>query len=726
MRNDSLGLFWRDEPPVKKAAAAKIKRTPPKPTWLDESYLPGLAEALRFPVKQMSDGELYRWGQLHNSGTMIFDVEIYQNYFLAAFKHLESGTICYVESDMLGTINKGKLHYILSRFLTVGFNSNGFDMPIVSMALAGRSVLEMKEATTRIIEYQENYRDVIKSYKTKIDKSFNHIDVIEVAPLFGSLKAYSGRLHARRMQDLPFHPAIALNSNQVAITRFYCVNDLENTALMYNSLKEQIELRIELSAQYGIDLRSKSDAQIAEYVISSEVQKLNGYKAERPTIQPGTAYSYRTPAYMQGFRSELMKHALGVVQRAKFIVAEHGSIAMPPEVSELKLTIGGSTYQMGIGGLHSTESKTAHIAGGGYKLYDFDVTSYYPKIILNQGLFPYHLGQAFLRVYALLVSRRLDAKAAGKKLIANSLKIVINGSFGKLGSKYSNLYAPDLLMQVTMTGQLSLLLLIEWLELAGISVVSANTDGIVIKPHETQVDMMHQIVKYWEQQTNFEMESVEYLGLYSRDVNSYFAVKTDGDVKSKGAYANPWNQDKDKGLWMHKNPSAQITIEAVEKYLVHKTPIARTIMDCTDIRKFVSVRAVKGGAVQVLEKSEPPPHSTREELVVKAGFTQYFGGLWTHPDAGENLAAFSTDEAYNKALAALMTPERCEYLGKTIRWYYATGNNGELVYALSGNKVPKSDGAKPMMDMVEGMPPDVDYEWYINESEKILKQIGLV
>lgn len=726
MRNDSLGLFWRDEPAVKKKAAAKIKRTPPKPTWLDATYLPGLTEALAFPVQQMCDGELYRWGQLHNSGTMVFDVELYRNYFLAAFLHLETGKVCYVESDMLGTINLQKLEYILSKFLTVGFNSNGFDMPIVSMALGGCTIQQMKDATVRIIEYQENYRDVLKSYKCRVNKHYNHIDVIEVAPLFGSLKAYAGRLHARRMQDLPFHPSIDLNSDQVAITRYYCVNDLQNTRLLYDSLSAEMNLRIELSAQYGIDLRSKSDAQIAEYVISSEVQKLNGYKAEKPYIAPGTAYGYKTPAYMQGFQTSQMQQTLRVVQGSKFIVAEHGSIAMPPEIADLKLTIGGSTYTMGIGGLHSTESKTAHIAGGGYKLFDFDVTSYYPSIILNQGLFPYHLGRAFLQVYATLVSRRLAAKAAGQKLIANCLKIVINGSYGKLGSKWSNLYAPDLLVQVTMTGQLSLLLLIEWLELSGISVVSANTDGIVIKPHETQIDLMHQIIKYWEQQTKFEMESTEYAGLYSRDVNSYFAVKTDGTVKSKGAYNNPWSDDSDKAKWMHKNPSAQITIEAVEKYLVDKTPIARTIMECTDITKFVSVRAVKGGAVQVLEKAEPPKHGTREELIVLAGFTQYFGGLWVHPDAGENLAAFTTDQAYDRALQAMMTPERCDYLGKTVRWYYATGDNGEMVYALSGNKVPKSDGAKPMMDMVQGMPHDVDYEWYINESEKILKQIGLV
>ena len=47
-------------------------------------------------------------------------------------------------------------------------------------------------------------------------------------------------------------------------------------------------------------------------------------------------------------------------------------------------------------------------------------------------------------------------KAEQKKweIIANALKIVVNGSFGKFGSRYSILYSPDLMLQVTITGQL--------------------------------------------------------------------------------------------------------------------------------------------------------------------------------------------------------------------------------------------------------------------------------
>jgi hypothetical protein len=64
------------------------------------------------------------------------------------------------------------------------------------------------------------------------------------------------------------------------------------------------------------------------------------------------------------------------------------------------------------------------------------------------------------------------------------------------------------------------------------------------------------------------------------------------------------------------------------------------------------------------------------------------------------------------------------YLGASIRWYYATGQTGEMVYAQSGNKVPRSDGAKPLMDLPTELPADIDYDWYIQEAQKILKEIA--
>lgn len=710
MRKDSLGLFWEDLPPKAKQKVEKPKRTAPEPTWLLPSYLPHLEEARNAVLDIMTDEQLIQAAR--NRERLVFDVESYLNYFLVAFTSLHTNKVVYFEMREGEQLDIPRLAWVLNSFTIVGFNSYSYDMVILALAVAGKTTREMKRATEMIILEDFRPRDVLKHFKVKALKDSDHIDLIEVAPLRGSLKIYGGRLHVPTMQDLPFHPDSTLSEDQITITRWYCVNDLTQTAMLHNSLSEQLMLRENLSAEYGMDLRSRSDAQIAEAVIGSEVTRLTGVRAYKPEIEPGTCYYYKVPAFIR-YESDLMNWALGVVARAKFIVSEQGNVGMPEELKGLDLRIGAGVYRMGIGGLHSSETREYHIADENTVLVDRDVTSYYPFIIMNLGLYPHHLGHSFLTVYRQIVDRRIAAKHAGNKVVSDSLKITINGSFGKLGSKYSVLYSPDLLIQTTITGQLTLLMLIERLEMRGIHVVSANTDGIVIKCPRSRYEEMEAIVAWWERDTGFETEETSYRALYSRDVNNYIAVKKDGSIKAKGAYARPGLQ---------KNPTNEICIEALEQLLINNVPVHETIRSCKDIRKFVNVRTVKGGAVKVWDRLVPA-HKDKKELLEMTGFVPVEGGYWRHPSWKSDLDVASLESAYEHA--KLMYPEgEHEYLGKSIRWYYATGQQGEIVYASNGNKVPRSDGACPLMTLPKEFPVDVDFEWYEAETYKILKEIG--
>jgi DNA polymerase elongation subunit (family B) len=311
---------------------------------------------------------------------------------------------------------------------------------------------------------------------------------------------------------------------------------------------------------------------------------------------------------------------------------------------------------MGIGGLHSSEKSCYHVATDKELLLDRDVASYYPRIILNGNLYPEQLTPVFLKVYNDIVERRLKAKHEGDKVTADALKITINGSFGKFGSPYSKLYSPELLLAVTITGQLSLLLFIEMLESYGIRVVSANTDGIVIKCPIDKYETYLWVTQEWERITSFETEETQYKAIYSRDVNSYFAIKTNGEVKGKGFFST----DK-----LKKNPKYDIAKTAVIELMKNETSIADTIRNCKDIRQFLSVRSVKGGA---------------------------------HKDGW--------------------------FLGKAVRWYYANGVEGSIRYISSGNAVPESEGAKPLMELPDTFPEDVNYKRYVIEAERILDDIG--
>ena len=658
MRADSLGLFWRDEPVIK-ILKVKPERHPPERTWEHPSYLPGLEEALAFNVSFYTDSELTQ--ACINREPLVYDIECYENYFLIAFMGNVSKKVVYFEFDNDGvianTMQQLKLRWVIETFLLISFNGINYDMPIAALALAGKTTQELKQATNEIIMYGVRAYDLLKQNKVKKLQA-NHVDVIEVCPLQASLKIYSGRIHAPRMQDLPFKPDTYLSLPQMAIVRWYCINDLNNTMQLYETIKPDITLRESMSSK-NFDLRSKSDAQIAEYVISREVEQLSGVRAKAPVVDIGTTYNYVTPDYIQ-FKTPLMRGVLDTIKNAKFIVGESGAIGMPEELKSLLITIGDSKYQMGIGGLHSTEKSVSYVADANHSLIDRDVISYYPRIILNLNLYPKQLGTNFLSVYQRIVMRRLAAKARGDDREAGSLKIVVNGSFGKLSSPYSILYAPDLFIQVTITGQLSLLLLIEALELAGVKVVSGNTDGVVIYCLKTQEPLVASIITAWERTTNFETEETRYKAIYSKDVNNYIAIyekpKKHILAKTKGAYAT---------TGLSKNPTNWICVEAVLAFLTQNIPLAFTVSQCTDITKFVTVRTVKGGAV-------------------KDG----------------------------------------HYLGKSIRWYYSTLAEGHIINALNGHQVPKSEGAMPLMDLPKVLPKDINYEWYIAEAQRILDDIA--
>jgi hypothetical protein len=222
---------------------------------------------------------------------------------------------------------------------------------------------------------------------------------------------------------------------------------------------------------------------------------------------------------------------------------------------------------------------------------------------------------------------------------------------------WSVLYAPKLLIQTTVTGQLALLMLIEMLEASGTSVVSANTDGVVLKFHKSEMDAVNDVIYEWETLTQLTTEETRYRAVYSKDVNNYIAIKPDGSHKAKGIYA---------GTGLAKTPSTTVCMDAVLAFLKHGTPVEDTIHGCWDITRFVSVRTVRGGAL---------------------------------------------DQAGN-------------FLGKAVRWYYGIGVSGCFSYKTNGYLVPRTEGAMPCMNLPDEFPENLDLDWYITEAKSILTDIG--
>lgn len=363
------------------------------------------------PFELFTDEGLYA----AKGGVLVFDVECYPNYWMVGFRCFYTDKIVYFERTETQSLDIHKLLWVLHNFTIVGFNNHNYDNAITWLAMQGVDNITLKHVSDFIIRENWRLRDVEAAYHFKAGV-INSIDLIEVAPLSASLKAYAARLHARRLQELPFLPETALSPSECVTVRNYNFTDLEDTLLLLRELSPQLELRSTLSKQYGRDLRSLSDAQIAEAVLCGEIKQMNGYWAKRPVIDPGTVYKYQVPNFIQ-YKTPILQRMLETVHNANFVIAENGQVLEPEEFKQLKaLQIGYSTYAMGIGGLHSTEESTSHLADENTLLIDRDVNSYYPSIILTQGLYPKHLGLNFLNVYQSLVEKRLRAKNRAKKI----------------------------------------------------------------------------------------------------------------------------------------------------------------------------------------------------------------------------------------------------------------------------------------------------------------------
>lgn len=620
------------------------KRAKIKPV-LERAAIPA-----RIAVEQLTIEEL-RYGP---SLELVFDVETYCNYFLVSFKCCNNNRVYSFEQSNYGLLlDRDTLGFVLFRHKLIGFNSKVYDLPILGQALDGVECWKLKEFSDKLIFDNER-----PSYEIRLAKC-NHIDLIEVAPLAASLKMYGARLHCKRLQELPYEPNQELAYEESLNVLDYNINDLDLTLALYNELKPAIVLRETIGAQYDIDLRSKSDAQLTEALMRQEL-RANNVHAKPRELAAGAIFRLDRPPGL-AFRSEALQHALERVMAIDFKIGPNGSPLCPENMPKIK--IGNSSYQMGIGGLHSCEKSMTVFSNNEYQLIDRDVKSYYPFILLNQELHPYHIPKdIFLNIYRGWVERRLKAKELGNKAEADGLKIGVNGLAGKLSEQFSIVYCPQVNTQMCISGQLYLLMLIERIEDAGISVVSANTDGVVIYCHVGNTQILDEIIKQWEHDTNFETEETLYRSIHARDINNYIAIKTNGECKTKGVYCEFGSA---LNSVLSKNPESLIISDALQTFLSKGINYESTIRHCQDIRRFVNVRTVKGGGY----------HGNR-------------------------------------------------YLGKTVRWYYSKDKQDCLQYVMSGNLVPKSEGSRPLMVLPDNLPDDLDYDYYINETKEALYDVG--
>ena len=189
------------------------------------------------------------------------------------------------------------------------------------------------------------------------------------------------------------------------------------------------------------------------------------------------------------------------------------------------------------------------------------------------------------QIFADMLERRMKAKKAGDKSLANALKLVANTTYGATLNRYNDLYDPLMARSVCVSGQLYLLELAEHLhqDIPDLKIVQLNTDGIMVEFDDSQYEAVIAITKEWQERTGFELEEDKIAAIIQKDVNNYVEIAKDGSIKTKGGYLV-------RGIApagaFNINNNATIVAKAITEYFIHQTPVDKTINECSDIKEF--------------------------------------------------------------------------------------------------------------------------------------------
>ena len=131
---------------------------------------------------------------------IFMDTEVFTNYFLVKFMSEHEGFYlsydCGVGCRFQSPYQlKPLIEPLFRNHTVVTFNGIHFDIPILAVAMKSGSTLEsVKRACDLIINHKLKPWDIEREFNVRVPKGIDHIDLIDVAPLVGSLKVYGGRM----------------------------------------------------------------------------------------------------------------------------------------------------------------------------------------------------------------------------------------------------------------------------------------------------------------------------------------------------------------------------------------------------------------------------------------------------------------------------------------------------------------------------------------------------
>ena len=387
----------------------------------------------------------------------------------------------------------------------------------------------------------------------------------------------------------------------------YNKNDVYLVCEIARQKPDEIKLRYSLGAAFNLNLLCAARSSIADKLLYK-------FYSERSGLSVDKFKDLRTQRTALSFNKIIFPHICFRTKQLQDLLKDMKKVVIyrtNKDAFEKVIQFYGTTYTIATGGLHSQDRPAVLTSTDDYTYIHFDINSFYPSVMVAYNIAPKHLNNnVFVKMVDYFRLTRIKCKhtkdedglvVAGvhNKLAAEALKIVINAIYGKFGFEMFFLFDRFAQMQVTINGQLMVMMVVEALELDGIHVVSANTDGIIVKLLKDKEEDFKRITDDWCAQNKLGADSERYKLFVTRDINNYFDIQSNDKVEYKGGL-DPKQYLKD----LKKGYDMPIVAKAVFEYFAHDIPVMETLRNHKDILDFCKTQNVGKQFEVVYQKVE--------------------------------------------------------------------------------------------------------------------------
>jgi hypothetical protein len=501
----------------------------------------------------------------------VFDLETYPNMFLASFKCILTNKYYEFEiSDRKSDIVELRKFLYQKGLKLIGFNNLNFDYPVLHNSILSDktdwNANQIYKQVELIInsEYSAIWENQIKIPQLDLYKIW-HYDNRNKST---SLKWLEFAMRLPNVEDLPYKPGTILTYDEMDHIIKYCRNDLDATHDFFNLSGKHITIRQFYTKKEDINLINASETKIAKDVFGKYLSKEMGisYKELR---------KLRTERYHISIKDLIFPYIKFEDKENIKLLEYFNSIEWKSNGDYSTKIQHSNTYlnvkrEYGEGGLHSFDKGAIYESDDEYMIYDLDFASYYPHLSFKNGLHPKHIpNEVFNTLYEGFYTERKNYPKSDPRNYV--LKIILNASYGLSKDKHAYLYDPKWQLAITINGQLLLTMLSEWVNKATTycKILFENTDGAAFIIKRSEKHLVDDVCKRMEEVSNIGLEAQECDRMIMRDVNNYINVIEGNKVKFKGCF----EIDRD----YHKNHSKRIIPLALANYYINNIEPAETI-----------------------------------------------------------------------------------------------------------------------------------------------------